>query len=36
MGNMKFVIFYLLGGVVAALAHTLTNIGSDIPAVGAS
>lgn len=36
MGNLKFVIFYVIGGVVAWLAHMLANIGSDIPAIGAS
>ncbi len=36
MGNLKFVIFYIIAGVVAGLAHTLANIGSDIPAIGAS
>lgn len=36
MGVVKYLAFYLLGGVVAALAHILTNPGSQIPTVGAS
>lgn len=36
LGNGKFVLFYLMWGIVASLAHVVTNIGSDIPAVGAS
>ena len=36
MGHAKYLFFYLLGGVVASLAHLLTNPGSQIPTVGAS
>ncbi len=36
MGAVKYLAFYLVGGVVASLAHLLTNPGSQIPTVGAS
>ncbi|MEJ7763804.1 MAG: rhomboid family intramembrane serine protease [Thermomicrobiales bacterium] len=36
MGHAKFVIFYLLTGVVAALAQVLIDPGSTVPIVGAS
>ncbi|MEN6409422.1 MAG: rhomboid family intramembrane serine protease [Anaerolineaceae bacterium] len=36
MGRGKFVLFYLVGGVIASLTHILTNPGSPIPTVGAS
>ena len=36
MGNIKFLIFYLLGGIVASLSHILLSASSDIPAIGAS
>lgn len=36
MGKVKYLIFYLIGGVVAALTHTLFNPNSQIPTVGAS
>ncbi len=36
MGPIKYLIFYLVGGVVASLTHILTNPGSQIPTVGAS
>ena len=36
MGSFKYLLFYLAGGVVAALAHIATNPGSTIPTVGAS
>lgn len=36
MGPLKYLIFYLVGGVVASLTHILTNPGSQIPTVGAS
>jgi len=35
-GRIKFLIFYLLSGLAASLAHFATNIGSVIPAIGAS
>jgi membrane associated rhomboid family serine protease len=36
VGHGRYLIFYLLGGVTAALAHAITNTGSPIPTVGAS
>lgn len=36
LGHYKFIIFYLLGGVVAAYAHAISSPGSNIPMVGAS
>ena len=36
MGHGKYLFFYLTGGVVASLAHILTNPGSQLPTVGAS
>lgn len=36
MGPWSFLAFYLLCGVLAGLAHVLTNAGSELPAVGAS
>jgi membrane associated rhomboid family serine protease len=36
MGSFPYLIFYLLSGVAASLAHILTNPGSQIPTVGAS
>lgn len=36
IGNLNFLIFYLLGGVIAYLAHAFFNWGSSIPVVGAS
>jgi membrane associated rhomboid family serine protease len=36
MGSGKYLAFYLAGGMVASLAHILTNPGSQIPTVGAS
>jgi membrane associated rhomboid family serine protease len=36
MGHVRFVVFYVLCGVVAALAQSLPNPESDIPMVGAS
>lgn len=36
MGAIKYLAFYLVGGVVASLAHIVTNPGSEIPTVGAS
>lgn len=35
-GHFKYVIFYVLSGIAASLLHFLLNIGSSIPAVGAS
>lgn len=36
MGHAKFVIFYVISGIVAALSHALTDPSSPIPMVGAS
>ena len=36
MGRGKYLIFYLVGGLVASLTHIFTNPGSTIPTVGAS
>lgn len=36
MGKGRYVVFYILGGVTASLAHILTNPTSQIPTVGAS
>lgn len=36
MGSFRFIIFYLVAGVVAALSHGLTGTSSVIPMIGAS
>ena len=36
LGHKRFVVFYLAAGVIAALAHALTEPGSKIPMIGAS
>jgi membrane associated rhomboid family serine protease len=36
LGPLMYLVFYLAGGVVASLAHLLTNPTSQIPTVGAS
>lgn len=36
MGHAKFVIFYVLCGILAALSHAVTDTASQIPMVGAS
>ncbi len=36
MGHGKYLLFYLLGGLIASLAHIFTNSASQIPTVGAS
>lgn len=36
MGHLKYLAFYLLCGIAAALFHTLTSLGSIIPMLGAS
>ncbi len=36
MGHLRFVVFYLVCGVAAALAHVFVGPGSQVPAVGAS
>ena len=36
LGHVRYLIFYLLCGVLASLAHVVTNTGSFIPSLGAS
>jgi membrane associated rhomboid family serine protease len=36
LGHFRYLMFYLLGGVVASLTHLATNWGSEVPTVGAS
>jgi membrane associated rhomboid family serine protease len=36
LGHLRYLMFYLAGGVAASLLHLLTNPGSQIPTVGAS
>jgi membrane associated rhomboid family serine protease len=36
MGKLKYLSFYLVGGIVASATHILTNPNSQIPTVGAS
>ena len=36
MGPIRFLIFYLLCGVAAGLAHVYANVGSEVPLIGAS
>jgi len=36
MGHAKFVVFYILSGILAALSHAVTDPSSPIPMVGAS
>jgi membrane associated rhomboid family serine protease len=36
MGRARFLVFYLLTGLIAGIAHLVTNIDSPIPTVGAS
>ena len=36
IGNFRFLVFYILGGLAAHAAHIYFNIGSEIPTVGAS
>ncbi len=36
LGHLKYLGFYVVGGVAASLTHLFTNWGSDLPTVGAS
>lgn len=36
MGHGRFIVFYLLCGIIAALAQSLANPGSEVPMIGAS
>jgi membrane associated rhomboid family serine protease len=36
LGHGRFLFFYLLCGILAGMAHVVTNIGSEVPTIGAS
>ncbi len=36
LGSVRYLIFYILGGLIASLAHVITNPLSQVPTVGAS
>jgi membrane associated rhomboid family serine protease len=36
MGRVRFLLFYLLTGLAASVFHAFTNLGSEIPTIGAS
>jgi membrane associated rhomboid family serine protease len=36
IGYFKFILFYIIGGVVASLTHVFFNLGSPVPSIGAS
>lgn len=36
LGHSRYLLFYMVGGIVASLTHMITNWGSDLPTVGAS
>ncbi len=36
MGHLRYLVFYVLTGIVAAVAHIMTATGSGVPTVGAS
>ncbi len=36
LGSVRYLIFYILGGFIASLAHIITNPSSQVPTVGAS
>jgi membrane associated rhomboid family serine protease len=36
LGHVKYLIFYLIGGIVASFAHILPNLSEQVPSVGAS
>jgi membrane associated rhomboid family serine protease len=36
LGHIKFLLFYFACGILATVTHTLVNIGSSVPVVGAS
>ena len=36
LGHFKYLLFYLLSGIAAAVTHVLLNAGSNLPTVGAS
>jgi len=36
LGHTRYLLFYLITGIIGSLAHVLTNAGSPVPIVGAS
>jgi hypothetical protein len=36
LGHMRYLVLYLASGIAASLLHTLFNLGSTVPSVGAS
>ena len=36
LGHFRYAVFYLVCGIIASLAHVFTNLGSEIPSLGAS
>ncbi len=36
LGHMRYLVFYLVGGVLAGLLHVVTDLGAEIPMIGAS
>jgi len=36
MGHLRYLLFYLLVGIIASIAHIIADPGSDIPIIGAS
>ena len=36
LGHIKYILFYLVGAIGSGFAYVLTNLGSDVPAIGAS
>jgi len=36
MGSWRYLVFYILGGIVAAFLHIITHVQSSIPVIGAS
>ena len=36
IGNIPFLCFYLVGGILGSIAHVYFNLGSEIPSLGAS
>lgn len=36
MGPLRYLVFYMLCGIVSGIAHTMINAGSELPAIGAS
>jgi membrane associated rhomboid family serine protease len=36
MGPVKFIVFYVLGGIAALAAQTVMSLGSEVPTIGAS